>query len=614
MLAGRFRLEERLRASPDGAVWRAVDQTLERSVAVHVLSAAHPATREIIEASRRSALVEDPRLARILDVGHGPRVTYIVTENVSGQPLSSVAGGTPVPAETARRLIGEAAQALARADAHGLHHLRLAPESLIVDDDGSIRVIGTAIDAAVHGESPGNRDLARRTDAVGLVSLLYAALTGRWPGTIPSSLPPAPRVGGRPVPPAELVAGVSADLDELCTWTLGDGGAGPSSPAEVADALGPWARMEPLTDPSGLTLAAPARERPAPVTGPIRVQAEDAGADVEAAPPTPPRISFGLRAELLERSVRARTEAAGAPAAETPPRGVSGSASSVVTPPRGTAAAAGTPAPETGPIPVRPAPSPAELWRDWASMGIPVPEEEPVAPFIPPVPVDRPPSDQSRFVIMVVVGFVVFILIVAVFSLRNFGQGGGLLPVSSGTVQPTPTTAGPTAPGTQPATPASATTTATAPVTASPEPTTSSPPQIAGIQAIDPQGDGQENGSQAMRAIDGDSATKWKSNFYSGADFSGLKSGVGLVLDVGDSSVQQVTIDAAGSGGTVELRTAPGPGIDGTAVVATAPIESGHAVLTPSKAVTSQFLVLWFTKLPKASGKYQLVVSEINVR
>jgi hypothetical protein len=37
-------------------------------------------------------------------------------------------------------------------------------------------------------------------------------------------------------------------------------------------------------------------------------------------------------------------------------------------------------------------------------------------------------------------------------------------------------------------------------------------------------------------------------------------------------------------------------------------------VLTPAKPVNSSHLVLWFTKLPKTDGKYQLIVSEINIR
>jgi hypothetical protein len=145
-------------------------------------------------------------------------------------------------------------------------------------------------------------------------------------------------------------------------------------------------------------------------------------------------------------------------------------------------------------------------------------------------------------------------------------------------------------------------------------PTLSATPDFAGIQAIDPQGDGSENDARAQNTIDRNPKTVWKSSYYATAAFAGLKQGVGLALRMADSTpVQQIKIDIQGSGGVVELRTAEGPGLDGSTVVATSSIKNGHAVLTPTSAVNSRWLILWFTTLPKVSHQYQLVISEISV-
>jgi hypothetical protein len=281
VLAGRYRLEERIRTGPDGSSWRAVDETLDRQVTVQVLRPGHPYTDDVVDAARRAALVEDSRLVRVLDVRQEAGITYIVVERVPGRSLAELLAAGPVPAETARRLVGEAAQALDRAGGRGLHHVRLTPHSLLVSPDGSVKVTGTAVDAAADGVEGDTATTASRMDAVGLVSVLYAALTSRWPGVHDAGLPRAPRVAGRAVPPGDLVAGVPNDLDTLCAVTLGPHDDGPHTPAELAEQLAPWARTEPLTNPRGLALAGPTRPSPVP-TGTATLL------PLEADPPTGP--------------------------------------------------------------------------------------------------------------------------------------------------------------------------------------------------------------------------------------------------------------------------------------------------------------------------------------
>ena len=119
---------------------------------VRVFSTDHPHGPEIIDAARRAALVEDARLQRVLAAGEERGTAYIVLERVPGRSLGELLTVGPLPAETARRVIGEAAQALDRASTRGLHHLRLRPTSLIIGQDGVVTVSGTAIDAAAQGE------------------------------------------------------------------------------------------------------------------------------------------------------------------------------------------------------------------------------------------------------------------------------------------------------------------------------------------------------------------------------------------------------------------------------------------------------------------------------
>ena len=126
------------------------------------------------------------------------------------------------------------------------------------------------------------------------------------------------------------------------------------------------------------------------------------------------------------------------------------------------------------------------------------------------------------------------------------------------------------APGARASGPAAATAAAASPSAVTSNTPSAAPVSIAGVQALDPQGDDNENNDLAARAIDGDPSTSWHSDRYSSPEFGGLKKGLGLAVDLGETStVTSVTVTAPGTDGTVELRTADGPDIDGSTVVAT---------------------------------------------
>jgi hypothetical protein len=663
LLAGRYRLEERVRTGPDGSLWRAVDETLERQVSVRIVRPGHRYTADVVDAARRAALVEDARLVRVLDVGESNGTAYIVAEHLVGRTLEELLVAGPVPAETVRRLVGEAAQALDRASARGLHHLRLNPSSLVVAPDGCVKVLGTAVEAALAGveqdEDPVGAD---RTDAVGLVSVLYAGLTGRWPGAVDGPLGPAPRITGRAVPPGDLVSGVPNDLDTLCTVTLGPHDDGPQSPGELAQQLAPWARAEPLTNPRGLGAGGPAR----PVRGSIDALDTDPSASTNGRSTPTVRTAVGPgeqgartgdagTATLLPRDVRSEphpstTGSAGStgqrPASPSSGGGVATQGSAVrfsPSPPtarssapasRRAAAAAppatasATPVPPVAQGPAADSPQPRHAGgndrgarsgtSDWSLFGEPVQHEEPLGPFMPPAPISRPPSDQTRLVLAVVAGLVVLGLVLALLALWKMGSpsplvgpGSGSAPTFTSPIASASAAAAAPAPGGASGSPAVSA--ATPPVSATGSATVGTA-DISGIQAIDPQGDGNENGTAAEKAIDGDPSTNWRSDRYQSATFGGLKKGLGLYLELQPGPVTSVTVTMPGTGGTVELRSASGPGLDSSSPIATATSQGGTAVLRPAQPVTTDKLLLWFTELPQqSSGEFRLVVSEITV-
>ena len=138
VLAGRYHVQQRVHQGTWFSIWQAVDETLERPVSLRVVDSGHPRGSDVVDAARRAAGVEDPRLQRVLDVGVEDGLTYVVSEWVGADSLTDLLRSGMPPADEVRRLVGEAATALEAARHRGLHHLMLTPDSLLRGHDGPV--------------------------------------------------------------------------------------------------------------------------------------------------------------------------------------------------------------------------------------------------------------------------------------------------------------------------------------------------------------------------------------------------------------------------------------------------------------------------------------------
>lgn len=592
-LAGRYRLEERLRSTSAGESWRAVDTTLGRPVAVRLVP--HDTADDVLDAARRAAVVEDPALLRVLDVAQEPRadgpLTYVVSEHVDAVPLADLLRRGPLPADQVRAVVGRTATALAAASAAGLHHEVLTPEHVLCLPDGGVKVEGLAVEAAARGGGAHTADDAARADAVALVALLHAGLTATWPMEPVPGLGATPLEDGTPVPPADLVDGVPNDLDTLCAVTLGDVDDGPRTPQEVVEELRPW--------DTGL--------RPSPVA------------------------AAGLRpAGRFPRRGGAGPAAAGAAAGVAAGAAAAGAASHGTDRPAPTAAPTAAPD-ETAAI------SRAELFDEGAATA-PVSFAKADAGDDHDTDHERHWSDgdddggwdrrddgyddgygyqdddgeydegeyddgydehdderSSRrplvalgvLAVLVVVGL--FLAIQAIGGIELPGGGGGTAQPSSSSSSSAP-----------------------------PPSETAAPPaggvQVSGVRTLDPGGGDGENDETAPAAIDDDPASFWRSSTYRSAEFGGLKDGVGLVVTLTAAvPVSEVTLQVNGNGGTVELRSAPGQGLEGSQVIGSASPATGTVTLRPDQPVTTQHLVIWFTELPDVGGSFRIELADVAV-
>ena len=87
------------------------------------------------------------------------------------------------------------------------------------------------------------------------------------------------------------------------------------------------------------------------------------------------------------------------------------------------------------------------------------------------------------------------------------------------------------------------------------------PVQIASVRSFDPEGrDGEENEAQARLAFDGNPSTIWSTDRYNSRSFGELKSGVGLVIELGRAeALGRLQIRSGTSGWAAEVYVADQP-------------------------------------------------------
>ncbi len=237
-LSGRYRLEDRLAEASGWSAWRAIDEILARPVSVITFVAGFPRLEQVVTAARAASRLTDTRLTQVFDVEDSWDHGYIVLEWPVGDTLADLLSEGSIEPYTAARIVAEAAAALSGAHAAGLAHLCLHPDAIRWTSAGGVKVTGLGIDAALSGVTADDPEVA---DTRGLGQLLYAALTGLWPGPDCPQLPSAPQPDGQLTRPGQLRPGVPSALDEVAGRALAlpgfDSEAAYRSPAEVAAAL-----------------------------------------------------------------------------------------------------------------------------------------------------------------------------------------------------------------------------------------------------------------------------------------------------------------------------------------------------------------------------------------
>ncbi|HWC78559.1 MAG TPA: protein kinase [Pseudonocardiaceae bacterium] len=208
LIAGRYRLVQRLGAGSMGVVWRAHDELLGRVVAVKQLlptaglaeDELRAATRRAMREARITARLHHPNAVAVHDVVEHNGKPCLVMEYLPARSLASllVERSALAPAEAAG-IGAQVAEALAAAHQAGIVHRDVKPDNVLLAEDGSVRITDFGISRAVGDgsltgpgivvgtpaylapEVAGGRVADYAADVYSLGSTLYEAVEGEPP-------------------------------------------------------------------------------------------------------------------------------------------------------------------------------------------------------------------------------------------------------------------------------------------------------------------------------------------------------------------------------------------------------------------------------------------------
>jgi DNA-binding beta-propeller fold protein YncE len=190
LVADRYRLVRALGRGAVGEVWLADDLVLNRQVALKRLSLS-PATgfdsdaiERIVREARVAARLHHPNVVSVFDLVTDGGAPYVVMEYVDGESLEARMGRRgPLPADEARRVIGQIAEALAAAHARGIVHRDIKPANIMIDATGTAKLADFGI---ARGESDSVLTMTGQT--VGTIAYMAPEVARGEPATAASDI------------------------------------------------------------------------------------------------------------------------------------------------------------------------------------------------------------------------------------------------------------------------------------------------------------------------------------------------------------------------------------------------------------------------------------------
>ena len=270
---GDYELLEEIGRGGQGVVYRALQKSLNRTVALKVIGLGHWASDAHLKRFRReaeaAASLDHPGIVPIYEVGERDGSCYFSMKFIEGGQLDEVVRREPMPIRRTVELIAKVARTVHYAHDHNILHRDIKPGNILLDAKGephltdfglarlvesessvthTLDVLGTPSYMAPEQAVGNNAAVSRATDVYGLGAVLYQLLTGHPPfagGTTYETIKLL--LDSEPRQPRLWNAKIDRDLSTICLKCLEkDPKRRYSSALALAEDLEHWLKHEPI--------------------------------------------------------------------------------------------------------------------------------------------------------------------------------------------------------------------------------------------------------------------------------------------------------------------------------------------------------------------------------
>jgi len=203
MVAAGYRIDGTLGEGGMGTVYRATQLSLERVVALKVLTVELSSDPGFRERFRREGLLQaaldHPHIVTVYEAGEADQRLFLAMRMVEGQTLKELIQGRQLDDRRALRLLTQVAEALDAAHARGLIHRDVKPHNVLVGagdhayladfgltkahDDAAVTETGQFVGTIdyISPEQARGEHATARSDVYALTAVLCECLTGQVP-------------------------------------------------------------------------------------------------------------------------------------------------------------------------------------------------------------------------------------------------------------------------------------------------------------------------------------------------------------------------------------------------------------------------------------------------
>jgi serine/threonine protein kinase/formylglycine-generating enzyme required for sulfatase activity len=243
---GRFELDFQLGHGGYGCVYKAIDTSLGRVVAIKVPRWDRPlradAFERFLNEGRALAKVLHPAIVSVFDVGRtDDGLPFVVMEFVEGKSLRDILRNESMDVRESVDLLLQIGEGLQVAHSNALIHRDLKPGNIIVNSEGQIKlvdfglalhddlcwsdlstdVVGTPSYMAPEQIRGENHRIDGQTDIWSFGVIMYRLLTGKMPFRAKSHADLARQICYRqPMPPRQLNADTPLEIQRICLRCL----------------------------------------------------------------------------------------------------------------------------------------------------------------------------------------------------------------------------------------------------------------------------------------------------------------------------------------------------------------------------------------------------------